>query len=433
MNVMNVQQAGEACAVSEKKYRVLLVATHPTQYSAPAYQRLARDPRVEIQVAYCSLQGASAGFDPGFGREVEWDIPLLEGYPWAQLPNRSPRPGLERFGGLVNTGLWKLIRRGQFDAVIFYTGYRYATFWLGLLAAKASRTAVLFGTDAATLDSRDGRAWKRRVKRLLWPLLFRLADVAIVPSTTGMNLMRSLGFPENRVALTPYVVDNQRWEEAAARTNRTAVRSGWAIPADASVIVFSAKLQPWKRPLDLVRAFARAAVPGSYLLLAGEGPLRPAIEKEVEQLGLKDRVKMLGFVNQSALPEVYRAADVLVLPSDYEPFGVVVNEAMLCGCVPIVSDKVGARLDLVDAGSTGFVFPVGDVERLASLLSGLLGDTARLRRISEAARQRVADWSPQLGVDRLLQAIGMARNVAAGNHPGRRAAERCFRAPSGES
>ena len=64
-------------------------------------------------------------------------------------------------------------------------------------------------------------------------------------------------------------------------------------------------------------------------------------------MGVADRVRFLGFVNQSGLPAVYAASDVLVLPSSYEPFGVVVNEAMLCGCAAIASDRVGARFDLV--------------------------------------------------------------------------------------
>lgn len=402
--------------MSDRKQHVLLVATHPTQYGAPVFRLLARDPRVQIQVAYCSLQGAKAGFDEEFGREVQWDVPLLDGYPWVELQNRARRPGLGRFWGLLNPGLWKLIRDRKFDAVVLYTGYRYASFWIGLLAAKASKTAALFGTDAPTLDPRDGRAWKRPLKRLLWPALFHLADSVIVPSSSGVDLMRSLGIPESRIVLTPYAVDNQRWSQAAARVERGAARARWGIPESAKVVVFSAKLQPWKRPLDALRGFARAGVHGSFLLFAGEGPLRSEIEAEIDRLALKDRVKLLGFVNQSALPEVYGTAEVLVLTSEYEPFGVVVNEAMLCGCVPILSDRVGARRDLVDPGKTGFVFPCGDVESLAALLKEVLADPARLQTMRESAVEKIAGWSPELNVNRLLQAIERGAALVAGHH-----------------
>ena len=100
-----------------RRYRVLLLATHPVQYSAPVWRELAQHPRMEILVALCSLHGAERGLDPEFGVEVEWDTPLLEGYPWIRVPNRSTRPRVGRFFGLVNPGLWKLVRTGNFDAV----------------------------------------------------------------------------------------------------------------------------------------------------------------------------------------------------------------------------------------------------------------------------------------------------------------------------
>ena len=139
-------------------------------------------------------------------------------------------------------------------------------------------------------------------------------------------------------------------------------------------MLFCAKLQPWKGPLDVLEAFARANVPNSYLVFAGDGPLRTSIEQRACELGVSERVRILGFVNQSQLPSVYCAADLLVLPSLYEPFGFVVNEAMLCGCPAAVSDRVGAKYDLVRQGETGYVFPAGDVDALAAILRDVLSD-----------------------------------------------------------
>jgi hypothetical protein len=86
------------------------------QYAAPVYRLMAQDAKLDLQVAYCSLRGAEAGYDPEFGRSVKWDVPLLDGYNWAHVPNRSS--GSESFFGLYNPGLWKLIREGHFDAVL---------------------------------------------------------------------------------------------------------------------------------------------------------------------------------------------------------------------------------------------------------------------------------------------------------------------------
>jgi glycosyltransferase involved in cell wall biosynthesis len=113
-------------------------------------------------------------------------------------------------------------------------------------------------------------------------------------------------------------------------------------------------------------------------------------------------------VNQSQLPAVYRAADLLVLPSHYEPFGLVINEAMVCGCPVVVSDRVGAKFDLVRPGENGYVYPAGDVEQLAAVLREILTDREKRARMGAAARQRMESWSPREYVESMVRAVQLA-------------------------
>src|SRR5207253_1641799 len=94
-------------APENSPYRVLVLVTHVIPYGSSLFKLLARDPRLDLLVAYCSMQGAETGIDPEFGIEIRWDTSLLEGYRWLHVPNRSPRPALGRFFGLVNPGLWR--------------------------------------------------------------------------------------------------------------------------------------------------------------------------------------------------------------------------------------------------------------------------------------------------------------------------------------
>lgn len=406
--------------MTPRRIRVLLVGTHPVQYSAPIFRRLARHPRLDIQVAYCSMQGAEPHVDPGFGIEVKWDVPLLEGYDWVSLPNRSPVSKADSFFSLINPGIWQLISGKKFDAVVLFTGYVRATFWIALAAAKWNRVPVLFGTDAHELAPRDRKDWKPWVKRLFWPRLFGLADMVLAPSSGTFELMRALGIPADRIALTPYCVDNDWWIERSDKADRRAVRARWTVPDDALVVLFCAKLQSWKRPHDLLRAFAQVAHPNAFLVFAGEGPLRSSLESEAHSLRIDHKTRFLGFVNQTELPEVYTASDVFVLPSEHEPFGVVVNEAMLCRCAVIVSDRVGAGFDLVQDSETGFVFAMGDVADLAAALGRAMGDRERLQRMGEACRHRMAHWSPVDNVTAFVKAFIRTTKIqvesaAAGN------------------
>ncbi len=283
-----------------------------------------------------------------------------------------------------------------------------------MAAAKLHRVPVLFGTDAHGLVPLDGKKWKVSVKRFIWPRLFGLASVVIVPSTRSVEMMRSLGIPENRLVLTPYVVDNAWWLDQAQKVNRGEIRRAWGVPEDAAVVLFCAKLQPWKRPLDLVNAFAHAAVPDAHLVFAGDGPMRGQVESCAKSLGIESRTHFLGFTNQSSLPAVYCGSDLMVLPSDYDAFGVVVNEAMLCRCPAVVSDRVGAGGDLITRGETGYIFPCGDVEKLATLLQAALSDRTRLARMGEAARRRMESWSPRENIEALIKAVAQAVELTRG-------------------
>lgn len=385
--------------MTERRQRVLLICSHPVQYASAVFRLMAGHPKLDILVVYCSLQGAEAGVDPEFGIEIKCDRPLMEGVPWVSVPNRSHTPGLKRFFGLVNPGLWKLIRTGHFDAVAVFTGYMYASFWIAAVVTKLYGIPLLFGTDITTLRPLDDKPWKARLKPLLAPLLFRMVDVVGVGSNAGKDLMRRLGIPEDRIVLTPFVVDNDWWKVQATQVDTAAVRREWGVPADAILVLFCAKLQPWKRPLDLLAAIARANVPQVYVVYAGEGPLRQQVETQALRLGIADRVRMLGFVEQSQLPAFYTAGDLLVVPSEQDACPVVVCEAMLCGTPVVLSDEVKGRFELVEDGSTGFVYPCGDIEALTATLRQALGDREKLRRLGQEARHRMETWSPKENVE----------------------------------
>jgi len=393
---------------TESRLRVLIIASHPVQYESPILRLLEQDPRVESEVAYCSLQGAEAGIDPDFGVEVKWDIPLLDGYKWTLIRNRSWAPRIGSFFGLLNVGIWRKIRRGNFDAVVLLTGYVYATFWIAVAAAKMSSVPVLFGTDATSLQPRDGKRWKVLIKRRLLPAIFRLADIVIIPSEAGRQFILGMGISDSRVVLTPFVVDNDWWRRRASEVNRSEVRRAWGIPEDALVVLFCAKLQPWKRPDDVLRAFAKANVEGTYLVFTGDGSMRAGLEATAKELGVAERTRFLGFVNQTGLPPVYRSADLFVMPSEYDPCPVVVCEAMLCGCPVVLSDEIRGRFDLVSEERTGFIYPCGDVDALAGIFATALRDRAKLADLSRAAVVRMETWSPREHVDALVLAAERA-------------------------
>lgn len=394
--------------MKDGRFRILHVCEHPVQYSSILWRRQAQHPKLDILVAYCSLRGAIPAMNPGFGVEVAWDVPLLDGYPWTlAAPAKSGQNGVGR-AGLFSKKLWQLVRGGGFDAVCL-GGYYFPEAWTAILAAKRQGIPIIMCTDAHSLESRRAKSKVAlAIKKIIVGRIFRMADVVITSSSRAEIFLRALGVTRERIFLGRYVVDNTWWTERASHLDRSALRRGWGLPAEARVVLYCAKLQSWKRPGDLLEAFSRANVSDSYLIFAGDGPLRKKLEQRARALGLGDRVRFLGFVNQTGLPGVYVTSDLLVLPSDYEPFGLVVNEAMLCGCPAVVSDCVGAGYDLVREGETGSVFPCGDVGALARILGLLLSDRSQLDRMRAAARERMQTWTPEMNVEAFVRAVEAA-------------------------
>jgi glycosyltransferase involved in cell wall biosynthesis len=373
---------------------------------APLFRRMAQHPQLELSVAYCTLRGAQPAYDPEFNTTVKWDIPLLEGYSWQEVTNRGS--GADSFWGLYNPTLSKFIRNGKFDAVLCYLSYLSASFWISYFASRRSGAAFLFGTDASSLIPRSGGSWKARLKRAYWPRLFLLADQVFVPSSATRDLMLSLRIPKDRITLTPYSVDNDWWMAQSEKVDREAVRTSWGATSETTVILFCAKLQPWKRPLDLLHAFAQANLADALLIFAGEGMQRQELEKEAAVVSVTDRVRFLGFLNQSQLPAVYSSADLMVLPSEYEPFAVVVNEASCCCCPVAASDRVGAARDLIASVDPDLIYSCGDLRAISALLSRLCSDRGLLRELGRLAQNRMATWGPKDTVAGTVAAVTAA-------------------------
>ena len=166
--------------------------------------------------------------------------------------NRSPRPRTRGLLGLINPGLWGLVRTGEFDVVVCY-GYRTVSSWIAAIAAKCSGSALVFTTDAHSWDVREGPRWKSVLKRLVVPRIFSFGDAVLAPSSATVEHVCQMGVDERRVFFAPYVVDNEFFTWSGDRS-RIQLRRSWGIPDHAPLALYVAKLVPWKRPQDLLNA-----------------------------------------------------------------------------------------------------------------------------------------------------------------------------------
>ena len=157
---------------------------------------------------------------------------------------------------------------------------------------------------------------------------------------------------------------------------------------DKKVLMHISNFRPVKRIRDVIAIFSRvAAVIDARLILAGDGPEAPVARQLAEELGVSDRVTFVGVVDTVA--SLLACADLFLLPSETESFGLAALEAMASG-VPVITTDVGGLPEVVEDGLTGYLAPVGDVERMAEYAISLLRDEKEWERFSQAARDRAA-------------------------------------------
>jgi len=390
-------------------FSVAVLNSHPIQYFAPLYRRLAAEPDIELTVYFGSRAGLDTYRDQGFGGETfAWDVPLVDGYDHLFVPNLRRKREPDGFWSLVNAGIVGELRQQQFDAVWIH-GHAYAYYLLGVLGAKLAGSALFMRCE--THMGLDRSLTRRTARRIVMPAFYRLFDACLAIGTRNAAFYGQMGVPEKKIFLVPYAVDNRRFGEGAdlSARERVRVRRSLGLPdePDVPVILFLSKLMSRKRPMDLVEAYARLrreSDPSAALAFVGEGSERRRLEGFVERHGVPD-VHFLGFRNQSELPKVYGASDIFVLPSEDEPWGLVVNEAMCAGLPVIVTDEVGAAPDLVHEGENGYRFPVGDIDQLAAYLHWLVTDVDIRSRMGERSTQIVQQWDYDACVNGLRRAL----------------------------
>lgn len=395
-------------------YRVAIVCSHPIQYLAPWFRDLAQHPRLDVTVLYGHDHGLTARHDPEFGQAVKWNIDLTGGYRWQLLANHAPRPGVGRFFGIVNPGLVGLLTPQSFDAVLIQ-GWNYALYPMALVAARLHGLPVLLRCESVRPSEQKEtlQPLGTRLKRELVRCYVSSCAAGLAVSAGNRRLLLHYGLPAQRIFSSPYAVDAQRF--ALPPEPRASARRLWrqrlGVAESVPLLLFVGKLIPVKAPELLLHAFAALRRRGvsAHLCFCGDGELHAALLEQRQRLGLGEAdVSLPGFVNQAELPELYAAADALVLPSQQETFGIVIPEAMHAGLPVVVSDGVGCAEDLVIPGVTGLRFPVGSADELARCLAELCaGPQAAERRqtLADRAREWAASWTYTAATRGLIQAL----------------------------
>lgn len=389
--------------------RLAIVTTHPIQYHTPWFRSIAANSAFDLKVFYLWDFGIEARRDQGFGQDIQWDIPLLDGYAYVFVPNASRDPGTHHFFGLQNPTLFQRLRDFRPDAALLI-GYKYASL-LKLIFAGGRPFPLIMKGDSHRLVPRSQSIKSQLTNRIISHIYRRFTAVLYV-GKANRDYFRMHGVAEDRLFFSPHAVDNDRFggNLQATRMAAAAWRRELGISDDHLLILFAGKFEDKKCPLDLLQAFTRLDRADVSLLFVGDGHRRDELQRRAANI---PRVFFAPFQNQTKMPRTYATCDLFVLPSfgPEETWGLSVNEALCLRRAVVVSTHVGCGPDLVRNGTNGLTFPAGDVAALAQVLKEALADRPRLVDWGEAGYKVVTDYSYREATNGLKHAFEFATNA----------------------
>jgi len=388
--------------------KIAYLLSHPIQYFSPLLKQISQLPNVDLTVYYCSDASIVGAKDEQFGTNVQWDIPLLDGYKYEFLKNYSLKPSLStHFWGIVNWDIIKVLRTEKPD-VLVVNGWLYFSYVMAIVTAKILGVKVWIRTDNPLNQELLKPRWKRIIKQIIIkPFLFKMVDAFLYVGKQNYDFYRYYGVKPEKLFLSPHSVDNNRFNNIYQNLypQKTNIKAKLSIPENHTVILFCGKLIPKKNPVALLDAFTRLHLKNISLVFVGDGLLRSEIEDKIVREQLQNII-ITGFINQTQISEYYVIADILVLPSGVgETWGLVVNEAMNFHLPIICSDLVGCAADLVIDGENGFVVKYNDVDELVEKLRILLIDNELRSRMGEESVQIIKNYSYERVVNTINEAL----------------------------
>jgi glycosyltransferase involved in cell wall biosynthesis len=351
----------------------------PTPYRLDVHKRISELWPGQFRLVFC------AASEPGRTWSFDFrglDVQILKG--WHFQPARQINPIAIK----ANPGVWRSLTKFRPDVVVL-SGYMQPTVQLAALWCRSHRVPYAIACETSFRSS-SPKGFRAVAKRLLVKPQVSNMAFGLPVGREAAEYLRKWGADDIPMYYFPNTPDATKIAETVLKVRNTradaSVRRQYGIEHTEKIVLFVGRMIEAKRPLDLFDAFVAVGerLGGYTLLMAGDGPLLPQLRHRAAHLR---NVRLPGWISEpEAVFKLMAIASVMVLPSQHEPWGAVVNEAMAAGVPVIASDRVGAAVELIENGRNGFIFEAGNIAQLTEVLIRALSNTTALAAVGQAAQ-----------------------------------------------
>jgi 1,2-diacylglycerol 3-alpha-glucosyltransferase len=376
--------------------RLVILTEIISPYRIPLFNRLAGEPGVDLHVIFL------AETDPGLR---QWEVYKKEiKFSYEVLSSWRRRVG--KYNVLLNFGLSPALKTAPPD-LILCGGYNYFASWQALHWARSHRVPFLLWSESNLQDIRHGHT----LVELLKAEFLNRCSGFVVPGRSAREYLHTQKMDDARIFTAPNAVDNDLFRAAteATRLQPDHWRKELGLPN--RYFLFVGRFVSQKGVFDLLSAYAKldeSTREQVGLVYVGDGTARRELEERATAI-TGGMVRFAGFVQRDRLTTYYALAEVLILPTYSDPWGLVVNEAMACGLPVIVSQVAGCAADLVKENWNGLLISPGDVPSLTTSMEKIVSSLDARASMGANSARLVSDYSPiewSRGIVRAIEALG---------------------------
>ena len=370
--------------------KIAIITTHPIQYQVPLFKELSKN-NIITHVFYASKHGIkSLKKDKEFNIKFNWDIGsnMLKGY--KSFFSNNQKYDITDFRLSFNK-LSFFLKKEKYDALIIL-GWNNLHYLKAFWYAKKYNIKTILRVET-NLKS-NIFFLKRYIKQLILIFFFSYFDYFLSIGKLNKNFYLHHGVNKKKIFDAPYFVDNNFFKNKKNHILKKKLNL-----SEKKIILFVGKLIDRKKPLDFLKLASLCAKKKNvHFIMIGDGNLKKKCVQFINKKKLKN-ITIVGFLNQKKLAEYYSIGDLFIMTSDYETWGLTINEAMASNLPVISSDKCGAHIDLIKNYKTGFVYPSGDVLSLYKKLNFILDDRQLLVEMKKNIKNIISKYTVKKTID----------------------------------
>jgi glycosyltransferase involved in cell wall biosynthesis len=380
------------------KRRLVILTEIIAPYRIPLFNALAKKAEVDLHVIFLAEN------DPQLR---EWRTQTEEiRFSYEVLPSWRRRIGT--YNVLFNRGVSSALARAVPDAILC-GGYNYVASWQALSWARKHKVPFFLWSESHTRELRDRRAPVEFLKKRF----IRNCTGFVVPGKAAFEYLRAHDVNENMVFIAPNAVDNEFFAAAATAAREQAVKYRTELDLPGRYFLFAGRLVRDKGVFELLTAYARledALREQVGLVFVGDGSARHSLEQQAPVIS-PGSIKFAGFAQKEELAIYYALAEMLILPTYTDAWGLVVNEGMACGLTVILSSVAGCAADLLKQNWNGILIPPMDIDSLTSAMKYLASQPGLRAEMGIHSAQHIAAYSAEAWTEGIIGMLAATEAV----------------------